>query len=163
MIHHGLGGPGRAGTGQKQQRQGRTPDVPDAAGQRTQQAFPVLPDTEPGQGPYPGQQPKPGQTHPGRRAENADIGKIIRQRPYAGIEPAELPVVRPDGQAESGKGCKQHQRQIRPPRKLPGGRYGQYSQRKGKSHEQKPGRHIVSHIKDRAGQSPADGEPHQHG
>ena len=47
VIHHGLGGPGRAGADQKQKCQDRTPDVSDTAGQRTQQAFPVLPDAEP--------------------------------------------------------------------------------------------------------------------
>lgn len=136
---------------------------PHAPGQGAGQPLPVLPDAEIRHRPDPRQGRQPGEPHPGYGPKDAEIGEIVRQRPHAGVQPAELPVVRPDSQAQRRKGGKEHQGQVRPPGILIGGRGSQNRQRERQSHEQQVRQDIVAPVKDGADQPTADGKPHQHG
>ena len=55
VVKEGLSCIGRTGTGQEQQGDQRPTDPPGAPGQGTQKPLPILPDTQPGEGPNPRQ------------------------------------------------------------------------------------------------------------
>ena len=162
-VDEGLEGPGRAGTDQQRKGHGRAAGAPGASGEGAQRPLAGLADAEPGQRPHAGERRQPGKAHPGYRAKDAEVGKIVRQRPDTGVEPAQLPVARPYRQAQGGEGGKEHQRKVCPAGELIGGGGGQYAQWQGRTHQQKIGQGVVCAIEDRADEPPADGQPDEHG
>ena len=104
VVHHGLEPVRGPGAKQQKEGKGRAADPADVKGKGGEAAFLVPADAAAGKRPGSGQGSQPGKPHVSHRAEDPEIGKIIRQGPDAGIEPAKLPAVRPDGQAQEGKG-----------------------------------------------------------
>ena len=132
-------------------------------GQGAQKPLSVPADAQVGHGPHPRQNPQPGEAHIGHRPEQPEVGEVVGHGPYAGVEPAQLPLVRPHGEAQTGEGGEQHQGQVRPPGDLIGGGGGQNGQGQGQPQKQEVGEHIVRPGKDGADEPQTDGEPHRHG
>ena len=116
-----------------------------------------------GQSPDTGQCRQPGQTHVSYGAEYPEIGKIIGQCPYAGIQPAELPVVRPDGQAQSSEGGEEDEGKIRTPGEMVCRSCCENGQREGQPHKEQICQDVIGGVKDGTCLYPRDGEPDEHG
>ena len=161
VVDQGLGGVGCARAGQQKQRDHRAIGPPRVPKERAERPFPVSPNAEIGHRPNPGQRRQPGQTHIGHRAKDPEVGKIVRQCPHTGIEPAKLPVIFPNRQAERRKGGKQDQSQVSPAGKLIGGSGCQDRQRQRQTHEKPVGQSIIDAVQNRANHPLADWKPNQ--
>ena len=89
--------------------------------------------------------------------------KIIGQCPYAGIQPAELPVVRPDGQAQSSEGGEEDEGKIRTPGEMVCRSCRENGQREGQPHTEQICQDVIGGVKDGTCLYPRDGEPDEHG
>ena len=162
VVDQRLGRIGRQRTAQQQRRRQRAVKPARAVPQRAEHPLSILPDAQVGHRPHPGQGQQPAQPHIGHRAEDAEVGKVVGQRPDAGVEPAELPVIRPDRQAQGCKPGQQHQRQVQPPGELVGRACGQNPKRQRKAGQQQVAEQVVRRVKDLPDHPPADGEPDRH-
>ena len=99
MIHHGLPDEGNGSGGKENEGSGRPPDMPEILAKGGGKSQPIAADAEIRQNPCTGQSQKPGEPHVGYGAENAEVREVIGQGPDAGIQPRELPVTGPDGEA----------------------------------------------------------------
>ena len=163
VVDEGLSGTAPAAAEQQGRGQQGAVYPPGRAGQRAQGAPAVPPDAQVGQGPQPRQAQQPGQAHVGGGAEDAEVGEIVGQGPDAGVEPAELPVVPPDGEAQGRQSGHQHQGQVKAAGELPRRPGQQDTQGEGQAHENEVGQQVIPAVKDGAHGMGRPGQPGQKG
>ena len=97
VVYKGLRHIAPHAAGQKHKRQCRPVQAARVMRKRAQRPIAVAADAQIREPPCAGQAQKPCHAHICHRTENAEIGKIVRQRPGTWVQPAKLPFIGPYG------------------------------------------------------------------